>query len=754
MDLKLPVSFYEKVLDSVNEGIWVADGQDNIFYSNKGAETLLQIEEDVLINTNVLADLYPAQSKTFTAYFQSAKKSLKPVEFVAETRDIHGEIRYHKGWLFPQTESGIYNGMICTFRDVTERRLAERALLKSEKSYRLMADNISDVIWTIDFETKQFTYISPSVYKMRGFTVEEALSEPVEESLVKEDVANIMKILNSSPEELLKTYDINGIHIFKVRQRTKDGRVIWVEISASLILNEHGKPVEIVGASRDITDRKETEQALRDSEERYRVLSDETPVAIFITEKGICIDANAAASRLFGYTREEFVGMHATKIVSKDSEDTMMRYIMEGVETMYDAITIDKFGNKIPVSFQGKMLTYKGKKTRLTLCYDRRDQIKREKELQDFNVRLTLAAKSALIGIFEWNTTTNHLQWDNRMFELYDVDLKTTATYDIWAEKIHPVDFPKVQTALDRCLKKGTNFDPEFRIIHQNGDIRYIKAHALLVDDKETNTERLIGVNYDITERHQIERDLIEAKNNAEESDRLKSAFLSNMSHEIRTPMNSILGFSEILREEPDMDHEQRAHFLNIISNSGNQLLDIVNDILDISKIEAGETKLSLKPTLLKDTCLNVFSSFSVVLKEKHIDWNIEIQDELKELRFMCDQVKTKQVITNLISNAIKFTHSGHINLHISKHAHMLLFKIEDTGIGIPEALLTKIFDRFRQVETQGARKYGGTGLGLAICKSLVTLMGGEIWVESELEKGSTFFFTLPLNFNYELPFE
>lgn len=251
----------------------------------------------------------------------------------------------------------------------------------------------------------------------------------------------------------------------------------------------------------------------------------------------------------------------------------------------------------------------------------------------------------------------------------------------------------------------------------------------------------------ELAERKKIEEELYKAKEKAEESDRLKSAFLANMSHEIRTPMNGIIGFSEMLLE-PNLSPEIREKYAKVVVNSGEQLLSIVNDILDISRIEAEKVEINKEVININHLFDELKEFFTIKTSKKNLKLFVEKGLDDIDCYFYTDKIKLKQVLNNLISNAIKFTESGHVKVgySLTENKTEILFFVEDTGIGINPEIQPKIFDRFRQAELDVTRQYGGTGLGLSISEKLITLLGGEIWVDSEPGKGSTFYFQVPFD--------
>lgn len=277
----------------------------------------------------------------------------------------------------------------------------------------------------------------------------------------------------------------------------------------------------------------------------------------------------------------------------------------------------------------------------------------------------------------------------------------------------------------------------------KNGELIYVDivSHRLEYEGKKA---RLI-ISTDITQRVELQQELVKAKEKAEESDRLKSSFLANMSHEIRTPMNSILGFSELLKDA-QFDDQQKEEFIRIITINGNNLLSIINDIIDISKIEAGEMKIhkaSHEVNYLLET-LKIQYEFHEMKPTVSFKWNCHSTPG--HISVIADKDRLYQVFNNLISNALKFTSEGIIEVGYQAPTNgELVFYVRDTGIGIAKEDQSIIFKRFRQVETEQTVHLGGNGLGLAITKHLVELMNGHIWVESTYGSGSTFFFSLPL---------
>ncbi len=317
---------------------------------------------------------------------------------------------------------------------------------------------------------------------------------------------------------------------------------------------------------------------------------------------------------------------------------------------------------------------------------------------------------------------------------------------EVFDKLLHPDDKDKLAKHLNRFYKAndGDVLEIEIRFKHKNGEYRILKSHeSIFLRDNFNKVRQLVGTAVDITELKQKEEELNAAKEKAEESDMLKSAFLANMSHEIRTPMNGLVGFVELLLQD-DISDEKKKFYRNVIQDSCQSLLSIINDILDISKIETKQYSVNLEEINLNDFMLETYSLFLNQAKKKDISINLTKGLEDKNSFIRTDSQKLKQILNNLLSNAIKFTHKGEIDLGYGLKEKELEFYVKDTGIGISNECIENIFERFIQADLSHERKYGGTGLGLAIAKGFTELLGGYITCHSVLNQGSTFIFTIP----------
>ncbi len=363
---------------------------------------------------------------------------------------------------------------------------------------------------------------------------------------------------------------------------------------------------------------------------------------------------------------------------------------------------------------------------------------------EESDFRLKLAVDSGKLGVWDWQADGKQVVWNEKMFEFYGIDEKILAEdSDAWINRIHPEDREKVLLAHKTALRENGKFSTTFRVIRPDKTVLQLKSDGVVMWDKDNVPFRVLGLARDITDLVTRENELIKARNRAQESDRLKSAFLMNVSHEIRTPMNGILDFINLLNE-PDLSEKDKQLFMDMVNKSGERLLNTINDIVEISKIEIGDLKTVEEEVNLEELMQGQFNNFAGQAKEKGIELQITKQLIGNIALVKTDKQKLNGILMNLIKNAIKFTTQGKIELGNYVENERLCFFVSDSGRGIPEDKLETIFDRFVQVELGNTRGYEGSGIGLSIVKAYVTALKGEIEVKSELRKGSTFLFSIP----------
>lgn len=372
---------------------------------------------------------------------------------------------------------------------------------------------------------------------------------------------------------------------------------------------------------------------------------------------------------------------------------------------------------------------------------------KTEIALRESKERLEAAASAGIVGVWDWDVVNNRLAWDKVMYQLYGIREEDFAgAYEAWASTVHPDDRVQAEEEIQAALRGEHEYEPEFRVLWPDGSTHYIKAASKTLFDPRGQPQRMIGVNYDLTKQKNIEHALARAKIDAEVANQAKSRFLAMMSHEIRTPMNGAIGMAQLLLR-PELSDNERLNYARIILNSGQTLLTLLNDILDLSKIEAGRIELENLVVEPDQTIQEIVTLFAEQASAKGLRLDA-IWAGAKLTRYRSDPIRLRQMLSNLVGNAIKFTEQGHIRIECREieqmpNATLLEFSVMDSGIGIPPDKQNRLFKPFSQVDAETTRKFGGTGLGLSIVRNLAILMGGDVGVESEDGKGARLWFRI-----------
>lgn len=489
-----------------------------------------------------------------------------------------------------------------------------------------------------------------------------------------------------------------------------------------------------------------------ESERVQRAITDTAVDAILtVDDKGIIKTANPAVEDIYGFTPDELVGQHASVVIPHEKrylygDDFFSQRSVpteQIIGTGREVEILRKNGEKIPVRVGVGYTKLDGRPTFVSFASDLRKRKEMENALRESEAKFR-SLISNIPGV-AYRCLVNS-DWPMVFISDAVTELTGYPPEDFvlpnpkrsFSELYHPDDV-EMFSNID---SDAGGFSFEYRIIAKSGDVKWVTEHGVHVKDDDGNVLYMDGFISDITHRRVMEEELKAAKEKAELAAATRTAFLANMSHEIRTPMNAIIGFSDLMLGEELLD-EQKSH-LTTINRSARSLLHLLNDILDSAKLDKGKLELDYRDFIIREELDLVISTFWLEAKRKKVELILHVDDQVAtSYRGVPERIR--QVLNNLIGNAVKFTHQGQVVISVKSDEKFVCFDVSDTGIGMTSEQLDRVFDPFSQADASMSRKYGGTGLGTTISKQLVELMGGTIFAKSEVNKGSVFSFRLPL---------
>lgn len=503
--------------------------------------------------------------------------------------------------------------------------------------------------------------------------------------------------------------------------------------------------------------REKTENDLVLEKENLRITFNSIGDAVIVTDTNAQVTRmNPIARELTGFSLQEAVGKPISDIfrifsnkTGEKVENPVKKVLREGkiVGLANHTKLVNPQGYEYQIADSGAPIkNAQGLITGVVLVFrDVTHDYKIKEELRNSEERFKLAVEGSRDGLWDWDLTTGkayHSPQFARMLGYKPRELPYTSK--AWSDLLHPEDADKAMNDVKEYLK-GTKpyYESTFRMRAKNGDYRWITGRGKALFDEDDKPIRFVGFNTDVTGQKENEKALLEAKEKAEESDRLKTAFLANISHEIRTPMNGILGFTRLLRKQ-GISAEKQQDFIQIIEKSGRRMLRTINDLVSIAKIEAGQVNISLESMNLNELVTDLVVFFKADAETKGIDLIITQSGEDADAEIISDRDKISSVLSNLIYNAIKFTDHGSVEIQYSLENKQIHFCVSDTGIGIEKSRLKAIFERFVQADIEDKEVREGTGLGLSISKSYIEMLNGKMWVNSVLGEGSEFHFIIP----------
>lgn len=629
--------------------------------------------------------------------------------------------------------SGLVIEYIETFRKqefaTRQLMLIQEALQASESRYRNIVETAQEGVWLLDANNST-AYVNERLASMLGYSVEEMVGRPLSEFLdVPADPA-----AENRPFHLR---DESGRWTDDLRLRRRNGSLTWSIVSASPMPDERSGETGSLVMVFDITERKMVEEALKATRFSVEVMSD---AVFWIDENAHIVDVNDAACTSLGYQREELLRMRIGDVGPRFSEEYWRQRWLE-LQTVksftFETVHRKRSGELVPVEVSANYLEIDGRGINCALARDISDRKKAEAERDRF---FTLNLDLLCIADFEGRFRRINPSFMSALGYTEQFLLETP-----FVELVHPDDRAITLQELEGLGDGRETLHFENRYRREDGQYIWLAWTAVPYIEEGL----IYAVARDVTHRKRHEDEILQAKEAAEAANLAKSQFLTSMSHELRTPLNAIIGYSEMLSEEADeTGSEEIVPDLQRIRGAGHHLLALINNLLDLSKIEAGKMELTIESFSLPSLIEEVVTTIEPLAQGNRNQVRIECDPAVGEIK--SDAIRVRQILFNLLSNACKFTSDGIVTVRVSPlvamRAPMVELQVIDTGIGMSEEESSRIFEAFSQADPTVTRKYGGTGLGLAITKRFCEMLGGDVRVESRVEHGTTFTLRLPSN--------
>jgi PAS domain S-box-containing protein len=650
-------------------------------------------------------------------------------------------------------KDGTVLGTFGVARDITKLKRAEEALRDSEQRWRTLTETLPQLVWSA-LPDGACDYFSAQWTEHTGVPESELLGWRWMETLHPDD---------RGPTRRLWTDSVAGRGPYDVeyRVRRRDGAYRWFKTRGVPIRDGDGKIVKWFGSCTDITDLRQAEESLRASEERFRTFVDHAADAFFLLDdQAHVLDVNRRACESLGYTRDELIGMTPSDF---DPDHTPAR--REDLRRQFDAGKTGAFesrhrrkdGTVFPVEVRGQAFWEGGRRFMVSLVRNVTDRKRAEEALRGSEERFRNYFELSLTPMAITSPEKGWVRVNEKLCELLgytDEELRART----WAELTHPDDLAADVAQFGRMLGGEIDgYSLEKRFVRRDGKVVDTVLSVRAVKRPDGSTEYCLAQLIDITALKQIEHELRQATAAAESANRAKDEFLALVSHEIRTPMNAILGMTELALDTELTDDQRQC--LRTVKSAADNLLSIINALLDFAKIEAGKLELDPADFSLRGAVGDTLRALAVRAHKQGLELIYHVQPDVPDA-LVGDAGRLRQVLLNLVGNALKFTAQGEVVVEVALASRArprpegpapvadapgsaeIRFSVRDTGIGIPREQQERIFRAFEQEDTSTTRKYGGTGLGLTIASRLVALMGGRITVESEPGRGSTFAFT------------
>jgi PAS domain S-box-containing protein len=751
------------------------DIDDGIFILSKGFRKVLNINKEKIPFQDLKHYVHPEDQKELDTWVdkiiiqnQFKLRQLKLVQYptdIVRIVDVFVDYNPEQKLAFlvladmteTNAEKQTLHELSEEYKNSNEKlKMALDQIKQSKQQYRLLADNFTDVVWVMNLNN-EFTYVSPSIRRIANVEPKE-LGALVYEIFEEEEIIKFRNAI-ARLKDHVSNGDIYRQETFEMHCEYPKGNHLYFDVEVRPVLDNMKRLIYFQGASRDVTERKKVESQL--NKLKYAVESSKACIVITDLEGNIEY-ANPYFSELTGYQEEEFLGKNPSVLKSDEHSDSFYKQLWETISSGNtwegEFKNRKKNGDEYwesaiisPIFSNGKITHYVSVKTDITASKTMIGQLSQARSQAAINEDRLNAFINSIPDIICYKDGDGRWllanQADLELFNLQDVDYlgKTDLELSKYTNELYREAFEKCVES-DEIAWQNKEISSGIELIPLiGGGARIYDVFKIPSFYPDGSRKGLAVIGRDITPLKKQEEELIKAKTEAEESDRLKTEFINNMSHEIRTPLNGIMGFSSLL-DENGLSSEMRSYYVKIVQNSGKQLMRIIDDILEISSLGTNQVAVVDEEVCVNHVFLELFSIFDAKAKQNNTPLYLKRKYSDEDTGILTDESKLKKVLSNLIENAIKYTMIGSIELgiHSLDHKEMVLF-VKDTGIGIAEENQTEIFKRFSRKYKGLPKQVGGLGLGLSIAQENAELLGGSITLDSEENKGSTFYLKLPV---------
>lgn len=626
----------------------------------------------------------------------------------------------------------------------SEARQHEMARQDWEPSSQRILDNLLDLVCTVDTSSVHL-YINPSYKRVLGYEPQDLLGESLFDRIHPDDRKRVT-------DEYEQATRICSNRASEFRYQHGKGHYVWLRSTWNLMFDAAGEFAGATILSHEITEHKQAQAALAESEERFRTLSEATFEGIAFIHDGVFIDVNQQFADLIGYERDELIGMNAVDPALPAHRDQVEEAITTDRTEPYEVVATSKSGKEVALEIRGRFRVIGEKKVRVTAVRDVTERKAAEEALRTSEERLRLALEGTSDGIWDWDLHTNQVSVSPRWYTMlgYEPD-ELPGCYDSWVQLLHPDDRESADNSVKQAIQQQTPFAIESRLKAKNGEYTWILSRGKVVQfDSQGKPTRVAGSHTDITDRKRkeeeirqltesLERRVRERTAEIEATNKELEAFSYSVSHDLQAPLRAINGYARILAEEGlSRLNEEGRRALNVVRGEAQRMGSLIEDLLRFSRLN--KQPLQKAETDMTALVQEVFGRIREDASDRHLEFHIDRLPEAK-----ADPPLMRQLWVNLLDNALKYT-SGRERAEIavsgSRQGEELVYSVKDNGAGFDMKYADRLFGVFQRLHR--AEEFEGTGVGLALVQRIVHRHGGRIWAEAKVDQGATFHFTLP----------